>query len=415
MPNVCFYLHLHQPHRLRDVTVFELGAPARYFSAEQDENEVIFKKVAAKSYLPMLSLLKKLLRRHPDFNCAFSVSGVFLEQAQWYEPRVVRLLEDLVATGRVELLGETYYHSLASLYSPSEFKVQVLRHTQLLQDLFNVTPAVFRNTELIYSNDIARQVEKLPFTGILTEAVGRFLWDRPKTCTYFSYPNKKLPILLKHAELSDDIAFRFSDRSWAWHPLSAQQYLHWVELYEEDECVNLFMDFETFGEHQWADTGIFKFWEAFVEQFLSKPWNRFVSPSQLVERAKQETAAGVPDWRIYDVPEPISWADVDRDITAWRDNELQQDTLRLIYSMEKDILKTGDMQLMADWRNLQTSDHFYYMCTKWAADGDVHAYFSPYSSPYEAYRRYSIVLADVKDRLMRKPRYPSRQNLFAME
>lgn len=405
VPNICFYLHLHQPNRLKEISIFDVGkAESEYFreNSGKNENQEIFAKVARKSYTPMLQLIKVLLKRHQSFNCAFSISGVFLEQALEYEPKVIQLLKDIVATGRVELLGETYYHSLASLYSQSEFKIQVKRHTELLEDLFNYTPKVFRNTELIYSNDIAEQVTKLLFTAILTEAVGRYLWDRPKTRAYFSNTKNKIPVLLKHAELSDDIAFRFSDKGWKEHPLSAEKYLEWVEIYPEDHFVNLFMDFETFGEHQWEDTGIFKFWESFVGQFLSKQWNKFVTPSEEVALTLKEikTEGGIPDWRVYDVPEPISWADVDRDITAWRDSPLQQDTLKYIYDMETKVTQSGDRKLLDDWRNLQTSDHFYYMCTKWSADGDVHAYFSPYKSPYEAYRRYSIVLADMQDRLL---------------
>ena len=404
MPQLCFYLHLHQPNRLKDVTIFDVGKLSQnYFEDSEKLNKQVFQKVSQKSYIPMLSLIKVLLKRHEGFKCAFSISGVFLEQARAYEPKVIALLEDLVKTGKVELIGETYYHSLASLYSESEFKVQVFRHTQLLQQLFQYTPQVFRNTELIYSNDIARQIEKLPFKGILTEAVSRYLGDRPKTLSYFSKTKCHIPLLLKHAELSDDIAFRFSDKNWPMHPLSAEKYLEWVEIYPEDHTVNLFMDFETFGEHQWADTGIFKFWEAFVEKFLAHAWNKFVTPSELVEQAEQEKASNngkVDDWRVYDVPEPISWADVDRDVTAWRDNVLQQDTLKIIYDLEEEIIQRQDKKLLEDWRNLQTSDHFYYMCTKWSADGDVHAYFSPYDSPYEAYRRYSIVLADLRERVM---------------
>lgn len=404
MPKLCFYLHLHQPNRLKEAQIFDVGRDEQdYFAATVDDNKTIFEKVAKKSYLPMLSLIKVLLERHQEFKCAFSISGVFLEQAEKYKPEIISLIQELVDTERVELIGETYYHSLASLYSPSEFKVQVFRHTQKLQELFGYTPQVFRNTELIYSNDIATLIEDLPFRGVLTEAVPRYLWDRPKTVTYFSYTAKHIPLLLKHAELSDDIAFRFSNKNWPMHPLSAEKYLEWVEIYPEDQSVNLFMDFETFGEHQWEDTGIFQFWEAFVEKFLEHQWNQFVTPLQLVkaaEKEKKEWKNKVPDNRLYDVPQPISWADVDRDVTAWMDNVLQQDTLKKIYELEKIILRRKDRKLLEDWRNLQTSDHFYYMCTKWSADGDVHAYFSPYDSPYEAYRRYAIVLADLQERLM---------------
>jgi len=392
---------MHQPHRLRELNVFDLGEQqAEYFSSKQrNSNAEIFQKVSRKSYRPMLSLLMELTEQHPDFHCALSISGVFLEQAQEYDPEVVSMLQRLVDLGRAELIAETYYHSLAALYSPSEFRVQVQKHTHRLQDLFGVTPTIFRNTELIYSNDIASQIEKLGFKGILTEAVDRYLHGRPKTKMYYSYTPGRVPLLLKHAELSDDIAFRFSDRNWQSYPLNADTYVEWVEVYPENDIVNLFMDFETFGEHQWEDTGIFNFWRHVVSRLLERPWNHFLTPSQAVKAMALPKRERV-DELAYDVPDPISWADVDRDITAWRDNALQQDTLRYIYQMEDSIVSRGDARLLSDWRNLQTSDHFYYMCTKWSADGDVHAYFSPYNSPYEAYRRYCVVLADLHERLL---------------
>lgn len=441
MPQVCIYLQLHQPWRLSDFSIFDLGADASYFEDQTEHNKKIFQKVAQKSYLPMLTLLKKLIETEPDFCFAMSLSGVFVEQAQAFEPRVIRLIQELTKSGRVELLAETYYHSLAALYSKSEFEVQVWRQTQLMQRLFNYTPQVFRNTELIYSNDIAQKVADLGFKGMLTEAVERYLWDRPKTKVYYSYPatsfqlqaelteqqNKKinsvkrttqnpehassytpLPLLLKHAQLSDDVAFRFSDRNWDWYPLTVDRYLEWVEVYGENEIINLFMDFETFGEHQWADTGIFEFWAEFVHRFTQKPWNKFVTPTQVfdaTERARKyankwsKMAAPIPENLLYDVPEPISWADVDRDLTAWRGNQLQWDTLEKIYEVQDKMYALADEAVLDNWRRLQTSDHFYYMCTKWAADGDVHAYFSPYKSPYEAYRRYSVVLADLQGKV----------------
>ncbi len=449
MPQVCLYMQLHQPWRLGDFTIFDLGNNVSYFEDQTEHNKLIFQKVAQKSYLPMLSLLKKLLAKEPDFTCTLSLSGVFVDQALAFEPKVISLIQDLTKTGRVELLAETYYHSLAALYSTSEFEVQVWRQVQLMKQLFNYTPQVFRNTELIYSNDIAQKVANLGFKGMLTEAVDRYLGERPKTQVYYSAPaagvqnevidtihilktsapTKKLeqknsetaqaeeansytplPLLLKHAQLSDDVAFRFSDRNWQWFPLTVDRYLDWLEVYGEDEVVNLFMDFETFGEHQWEDTGIFEFFADFVHRFTEKSWNKFVTPTQVFAKEARaqkynpatkwsKKTAPIPKSRIYDVPEPISWADVDRDLTAWRGNQLQVDTLEKMYELQDKMYKLKDEKALDNWRKLQTSDHFYYMCTKWAADGDVHAYFSPYNSPYEAYRRYSVVLADLMGNL----------------
>lgn len=346
----------------------------------------------------MLKLLKKLVDKHEGFVFALSCSGIFLEQAEKYQPEVILLLQDLAKSKQVEFLAETYYHSLASLYSPSEFNLQVKMHEDLVKKLFNQKPKVFRNTELVYSNSIGEMVEKLGYKGMLTEAVDRYDGTARKTRVLCSHGKKKLPLLLKHAQLSDDVAFRFSDKNWQSHPLSAKTYLEWVEVYQENEIINLFMDFETFGEHQWEDTGIFEFFAEFVKQFLQKKWNSFKTPEQLFDQKKKE--GDFVDNDIYDVPHPISWADVDRDLTAWIDNDFQQDTIHTIYSLKDKILSSNDQSLIDDWRKLQTSDHFYYMCTKWSADGDVHAYFSPYDSPFEAYRRYSIVLADLKERLL---------------
>jgi alpha-amylase len=397
MPKLCFYFQLHQPYRLADYTIFDLSNSRSYFVDEHDTNKAVFQKVAQKSYLPMLSLLLKLLQKHPEFTFTLSCSGVFLEQAESFEPKVIQLLKKIVKTGRVELLAETYYHSLAALYSPGEFKQQVYLHLQKIHDLFGVKPRVFRNTELVYSNDIAALVTEMRFEGMLTEAVSRYLHGRPKTQVYADITSK-LPLLLKHAELSDDIAFRFSDKNWHEHPLTVDKYLRWLADYDEHQVINLFMDFETFGEHQWADTGIFDFFAALVEQFGQSPWNRFVTPSQVVNQYSKQ-ARLLDELPTYDVPIPISWADVDRDLTAWIDNPLQQDTIGKIYGLEQAVLTSKDKQLIDDWRKLQTSDHFYYMCTKWSADGDVHAYFSPYDSPFEAYRRFSIVLADLIERV----------------
>ncbi len=390
VPQVCLYLQLHQPYRLEPFSVFDVGNGHHYFEGRQDKNSQVFTKVAQKSYLPMLRLLRDLVYQYPDFVFALSTSGVWLEQAQAYQPEVIDLLQDLANSYQVEFLAETYYHSLAALYSPSEFGAQVRLHTRKIQALFGQTPRVFRNTELIYSNEIAQLVSDLGFKGMLVEAVPRFLGYRSKTFLYFDI-SRRLPLLLKHAELSDDVAFRFSDRNWQFYPLHADTYASWLKNYRQEEIINLFMDFETFGEHQWEDTGIFEFFKDTVKRIVQDQYSQFRTPSELLVKK--------PNLPIYDVPEPISWADVDRDLTAWRGNELQWDTLRLIYDLEQPVLASENEQLIDTWRKLQISDHFYYMCTKWSADGDVHAYFSPYNSPLEAYNRYCAVVADLKGKL----------------
>jgi len=404
MAQLCVYFQLHQPYRLRPFSIFDLSQEQDYFVQsdqshlhDSDENATIFRKVAEKSYLPMLSLLLELVARHPQFHFALSCSGVFLEQAQAYQPEVIRLIQQLVESDQVELLAETYYHSLASLYSSTEFARQVTLHSQLLAELFDYTPTVFRNTELIYSNAIARAVLKLGFSGMLTEAVDRYLGKRERTQLFRSDTEPALPLLLKHSQLSDDIAFRFSNKDWAEYPLTSKKYVHWLNTYREDEYLNLFMDFETFGEHQWKDTGIFSFFTEMIADSLQAE-HSYVLPSTVLEpwSTQPQQLLKLP---AYDVPEPISWADVDRDLTAWRGNSLQFDALRLIYSLEQDVLRAHDQALLEDWRKLQTSDHFYYMCVKWSADGDVHKYFSPYDSPFEAYNRFTTVITDFQDRL----------------
>ncbi|MBP7842396.1 glycoside hydrolase family 57 protein [Candidatus Woesebacteria bacterium] len=401
MANVCLYFELHQPYRLASVSVFDIGLEKEYFVRQEEQNRKIFQKVAHKSYIPMLTLLLKLARESREFFFAFSATGVFLEQALEYAPKVVTLLQKLVATGQVEVLAETYHHSLASLYSPEEFRYQVKEHEKLVQKLFAVKPRIFRNTELIYSNDIGQLVEDMGYDGCLTEAVDRYLQGEKRTQLFVGKTKKQLPLLLKHAQLSDDIAFRFSDKSWVSYPLTSDTYLSWLNSYQHDEIINLFMDFETFGEHQWEDTGIFEFFKVLVAEILKHKKVAFVTPSQAIElnRAKDSNSKQ-KQLPLYDVPEPISWADVDRDLTAWVDNELQKDTIQKLYALEEKIVAQKNKELLADWRKLQTSDHFYYMCTKWAADGDVHAYFSPYESPFEAYRRYAIVLADLQERML---------------
>lgn len=388
MAKVCLYFQIHQPWRLKPISVFDIGKKNQNYG-DDEQNEFVLKKVAEKSYIPMLALLEKLVSEEEGFQASFSVTGVAMEQFLNYEPDVLEALKRLTKSEQIEMLGETYYHSLASLYSPVEFLHQVQKHKNTINELFGKDPKVFRNTELIYTNKIADMVMKMGYRGMLAEGADKVLQGRRPTRLYRAPCG--LPLLLKHYQLSDDIAFRFSAASRSNKPLTADTFAHWINSsFSNEETVNLFMDFETFGEHQWVDTGIFDFFYHFVKKFLSNG-GKFVTVSEAIN-------SDLPV-DVFDSEHPVSWADVDRDVTAWRGNSQQYDALKKIYDVESRILNCGDDELIEDWRRLQTSDHFYYMCTKWSNDGDVHAYFSHYKSPYAAYVNFSNAIADIRLRL----------------
>ncbi|MBI4457763.1 polysaccharide deacetylase family protein [Candidatus Uhrbacteria bacterium] len=392
MPAVCFYFQVHQPFRVKRYSVFDIGGNHEYFDDDTESNRNnrrIIEKVAAKCYRSANATILELLRRHPEFKVSYSMSGVFLEQLKRYCPDVLASFQALAATGRAEFLSETYYHSLASLYDENEFSEQVLQHRRLIEQLFGVRPTVFRNTELIYSNEIAAMVRRMGFKGMLAEGADHILdWRSPNFVYGAKDGDEKFGLLLKNYRLSDDIAFRFSSRGWSEWPLTAPKFAKWVnEVNGNGVTVNLFMDYETFGEHQWAETGIFDFLRALPAEILRHPDNAFATPSEVL-------AAHRPVGRI-DVPYPMSWADVERDLSAWRGNRMQDTALESIYRLGAEVRASGDKGLLDDWRKLQTSDHFYYMCTKWFADGDVHKYFNPYESPYDAFIHYMNSLQDV--------------------
>lgn len=410
-PSICMYFQVHQPYRLRDLRITELGqGDIDYF--DDEKNQQIFRKVAEKCYLPANALMLELLNTYPDFKISYSLSGVFLDQCEEYGPDVLASFQKLAETGKVEFLAETYYHSLASIASYEEYTLQVKKHVQKIAKLFGQTPAVFRNTELIYNNELAHMARLMGFVGILAEGTDQLLAGRspnePFVPPRFRMPaeiestvRKNRPLvrrsqtihtLLKNYRLSDDVAFRFSDKSWMGHPLHADTFTDWL-MQSGGHSVNLFMDYETFGEHQWEDTGIFEFLRE-----LPRIWQE---RSILCETPSEVIAS----WRktqhenIYDAHTYVSWADMERNLSAWQGNPIQDTSLSVIYQIEEAVKQSGDRKLMETWRKLQTSDHFYYMCTKFWADGDVHKYFSPYESPYEAYRRYSHALHDLKLRL----------------
>lgn len=394
---IVLYLHVHQPFRVRQYSVFDTANSHDYFDEplyETDRNnEQVLRKVAEKSYRPMNALLQKLLDTHPDFKVSLSITGTFIDQAERWTPDVLDSFKSLVATGRVEIVAETYYHSLAFFYSRSEFERQVEMHSTKIRELFGVDTTVFRNTELAYNDDLARWADGYGFKGILAEGWDPILEWRSPNHVYRPAGTDNIGLLLKNYRLSDDLAFRFSNKAWSEWPLTADKYGEWMKSSIADSpLVNLFMDYETFGEHQWADTGIFDFFEGFVDKWLEGKDNTFYTTSEAVETYQPEAEISMP--------QTVTWADSERDLTAWLGNDMQQEALRHLYALEDDILRTNDSDLINDWRKLQTSDHVYYMCTKWFTDGDVHAYFSPYESPYDAFLYFINAVRDVRWRLM---------------
>jgi alpha-amylase len=392
---ITLYLHVHQPWRVKPYSVFDISHDHQYFNSHHidTDNEAIMKKVADKSYRPMNALLEKLLERHPDFRLSLSITGTFLEQAAAFTPDVIESFQRLVATGRVEIVAETHEHSLAFFYSRSEFERQVHEHEQAIERFFGVKPTAFRNTELSYNDELAVWADKAGYEAIITEGWGSILGWRSPNYVYRPTNTTNIKLLLKNYQLSDDLAFRFSDKDWSEHPLTADRYVTWANAaLENAPLLNLFMDYETFGEHQWADTGIFDFFESFVGKWLQEEEAAFYTITQAAKmhEAKDELSS----------PRTITWADTERDLTAWLGNAMQQEALRHLYALEASVLHSGDENLISDWRKLQTSDHAYYMCTKWFRDGDVHAYFSPYDSPYDAFLYFMNAVRDIRYRVM---------------
>lgn len=394
---ILLYLHVHQPYRIRHYTVFDSGVNHDYFDADYDDrrsNERILKKVAEKSYLPANKRLLQLLRDNPEFKLSLSISGVVLEQLERWAPDALRSFQELCETGRVEILGETYHHSLAFFYSRSEFEMQVLMHKQKIEALFGQTPQVFRNTELAYNNDLAYWAEQAGYKGILAEGWDPILDWRSPNYMYRPIHAERIRLLMKNYKLSDDIAFRFGDRNWKEWPLTADKFAHWMSEDKDATNFNLFMDYETFGEHQWKESGVFDFLAHLPKEWLKTPGNTFMTVSEAIH-------AYEPVGEV-DVPHIVTWADTERDLSAWLGNAMQTSSIGALYGLEDTIIATGDLALIDDWRRLQTSDHFYYMCTKWFNDGDIHAYFSPYESPYEAYINFMNSYRDLHCRLAAK-------------
>lgn len=385
--SICLYFQIHQPTRLRLYRFFDIGKDSHYY--DDFTNRTILRRVADRCYLPMNNLLLELIKKYKgEFKVAFSISGSALEQFDRYAPEVIDSFRKMADTGCVEFLCETYYHSLASLASAAEFRHQVLKHKATIEQYFGVTPVTFRNTELIYSDDIGSQVYDMGFKTMLTEGARHILAWRSPNFVYTDEKQANLKLLLRNYVLSDDIAFRFSDRSWQEWPLSGDKFVSKMaaEVRESGDVINLFMDYETFGEHQSASTGIFDFMKYLPEAVLRDGTFKFGTPSEVSKACKSISE--------LEVPEPISWADEERDITAWLGNELQQEAFNKLYGLYEKLAVINDADLFSEFGHLQESDHLYYMCTKFFSDGEVHKYFNPYDTPYEAFINYMNVLSD---------------------
>ena len=382
--SICLYFQVHQPTRLRLYRFFDIGKDSHYY--DDFANRAILKRIAQKCYLPMNELLLEAVKKNKGkFKLAFSITGSALEQFDRYAPEVIDSFRKLAETGCVEFLCETYNHSLSSLVSQQEFEHQVHKHKAAIEQYFGVTPKTFRNTELIYSDAIGAAVYDLGFKTMLTEGARHIMGWRSPNYIYNNDLKPDLKLLLRNYGLSDDIAFRFSNRGWQEWPLTVEKFVDWLKS-AEGEIVNLFMDYETFGEHQGAECGIFEFMRALPDAVAKDKELEFVTPERAAAKHKS-----VGD---LSVPQPISWADEERDTSAWLGNELQQDAFNKLYALQEKLSILNDAALWNDFGHLQESDHLYYMCTKFFSDGEVHKRFNPYDTPYEAFINYMNVLSD---------------------
>ena len=393
MKTIFLYFQLHQPFRYRRYRFFDIGNDSYYY--DDFANETLLRKIAANCYLPANKILLDAITKHKGkFKVTFSLSGIALEQFELYAPELIDSFKALSQTGSVEFLSETYSHSLVAFKSKKLLKDQVEKHDQLIEKHFGKKPTVFRNTELIYSDEIGSMVADLGFKGIITEGAKHVLGWKSPNFLYNNAINPRLKVLLRNFKLSDDIAFRFSNQNWSEYPLTADKYIKWIkQINENDEIVNLFMDYEAFGEHQKADTGILHFLSSLPDAVMKEKNLSFSTPSDIIKKHQPVSAVHVPN--------PISWADEERDLSSWLGNELQEEAFNKLYNLADRVEKCNDADLLKDWEYLQISDHFYYMCTKFFSDGEVHKYFNPYDSPYDAFINYMNVLSDFTLRLDR--------------
>jgi alpha-amylase len=384
---IVLYLHLHQPWRLARFRYLDLGSGRSYFDLER--NLGIFRGIAERCYRPALDRLLRSLQEHSEFRLSLSITGTFLEQAKLAAPDVLDRIRSLCATGRVSLLAETYYHSLAFLLPPPELHDEVELHRTMLRTEFGATAKVLRMTELAYSDDLARFAEREGFHGMLAEGWERVLGGSPPTERYCAAPAPTVMLLLRHYPLSDDVGFRFSSMGWSEYPLTAEKYAGWIAS-TPGELLGLFMDFETFGEHHPARSGILDFLSALPNAVRQHPGIGWATVEEAIQGHPREPLS---------VPYTMSWADQNRDLGAWLGNDLQRSAFEAAKKVGIAVRQANDPVILTDWRKLLTSDHFYYMYVSGhGADQGVHQYFSSYDSPYDAYANYMNALTDLRRR-----------------
>ena len=395
MKSIVLYLHMHQPYRVKHYSIFSVDHDHDYWTDKDwyagSNNERIFKKVAEKSYRPMLKQLGKLIETTDKFKFSLSMTGTFLEQAEEWAPDIIDSIRKLVKTGRVEIVNETYNHSLSFFVDRDEFEAEVRLHQDRVRELFGVETKVFRNTELAYNNNLAQWAESFGFKGIIAEGWDKILETRTPNKVYRPDGCNSIKLLTKNYRLSDDIAFRFSNKTWNEWPLTVDKYIRWLETAgNQGPVINLFMDFETFGENVWKDTGIFEFFNDLVLRWSNDSNHNFMTVSEACDSSISEETISMP-WT-------VTWADTERDLSAWLGNSMQHEALKAIYDLKEGVLASKDEDLIADWRRLLTSDHLYYMSTKHLNDGGVHQYFSPYDSPFDAFLYFMNAVRDVRGR-----------------
>ena len=385
MSAVCLYFKIHQPFRLKRYRFFDIGNDHYYY--DDFSNDEIITRIAQRAYLPANELLLQMINDSGKrFKCAFSISGTAIEQLQQYVPEFMDSMRKLVDTGCIEFLSETYDHSLASIADEDEFRRQVEKHDKLIYELFGQKPKVFCNTEFIYNDEIASAIHSMGFKAVLTEGARHILGWKSPNYVYSSAGAPKMKMLLRNSKLSDDIAKRFADSSWHEYPLTADKYISWIaQSPKEEQITNIFLNYETIGDNIPRETGIFDFFKA-LPRFAAENGVEFWTPSEAVSKLKAVD--------IISVTHPISGADEARDTSAWLGNKLQDEAFNKLYSVAERVHLCSDRRLLQDWNYLQSSDHFFYMSTKHFGDGAVHAMFSPYESPYQAFTNYMNVLAD---------------------
>lgn len=394
MKTICLYFQIHQPFRLKRYRFFNIGYDHYYY--DDFANEDIMQRIAERSFVPANRMMLELLQQYKGkFKVAFSISGTALEQLEIYSPEVIDGFKELAKTGGVEFLAETYSHSLASLIDPVEFEIQVKAHSRKIENLFGQKPKVFRNTELIYSDEIADIVDKMGFRGVITEGAKHILGWKSPNYLYQSITNPRVKLLLRNSKFSNDISYRFANYNWNEYPLTADKFINWLGATPDNEqLINLFMNYEVLGNLHNKSTGIFEFFKALPVVAMQRGIS-FSTPSDVLNTLKPVDSISVT--------EPISWSGEESDLTAWQGNIMQEECLQELYKISERVRMTESRRIKQDWSYLQTSDHFFYMSTKILGDGP--SPFSPYPSPYEAFNNYMNILSDFIERV--EAEYPS--------